>query len=101
MKGDEYNLENVNMQGSNVGKANKTKIKQSNLGNDNKIDASPHENLLKKPVFYVYMFVFIYAIAGLVSAFELRKQGMLGAEVFKEIALWPLSLVKDAVAEKK
>ncbi len=99
--GDEYNLENVNMQGSNVGKANKAKIKQSNLGNDNKIDASPHENLLKKPVFYVYMFVFIYAIAGLVSAFELRKQGMVGAEVFKEIALWPLSLVKDAVAEKK
>jgi hypothetical protein len=102
MKGHGYYLKNVSMQGYHAGKDNKITAKHNRFGDTDKADATtPSDSLFKKPVFYVYLMVFIYSMTSLISAYEIQKQGDLDDKVNKEIIMWPLSMLKDLVAGKK
>lgn len=81
--GDNYNLNNVNNTGGNI-------------GNNNQIGGSPEEpSLFKKPLFYIGIAAFIYFCAVLYTAYDLQQKGMLGNKTFKEIVLSPIPLLKS------
>ena len=80
--GDNFNLNNLN----NIG---------GNIGNNNEIGSSPAEpSLFKKPLFYLGFAGFIYFMAVAWGAYDLQQQGLLGNKTFKEIVLAPILLLK-------
>jgi Leucine-rich repeat (LRR) protein len=80
--GDNFNLNNVDNKGGNIGK-------------NNQIGGSSEEpSLFKKPLFYIGVGGFIYFIAVAWEAYDLQQKGLLGNKTFKEIVLAPIPLLK-------
>lgn len=80
--GDNFNLNNVDNKGGNIGKSNK-------IGG-----SSEEPSLFKKPLFYIGLAGFIYFMAVALAAYDLQQQGLLGNKTFKEIVLAPIPLLK-------
>jgi hypothetical protein len=99
-------IQNNNHYGDTVNgdqiKIKDTNIEGSNIGNGNQIGSAspPAENLFKKPVFYIGLIVFLYAITSLILAYDLQKHGQLGNKTYKDIATLPFSFIKDISDEK-
>jgi hypothetical protein len=53
------------------------------------------ESVFTKPIFYIVLFVFIYACLLLLSVADLKEKGKIADATFTEIVLHPFSLLKS------